>query len=265
MEAKTLLFGYDYISQRKIYLDSAASFVDKMQKDLDKQLLSKRNKDIASIFIIMFILGASVCTGFIALKQQKTAAAVAQLKRSQFALLTSASRLRQIIDNAPMPLLIANPEDNQVIVANLAFCELTGYTFEKLLNMKATDISAEPTQDIKDVILTLKGGEKTAKKIIKWKRSDGAVYDVVVSANMTEYAGNPVYLATAYDILERKHVETELKKHHVHIEDQVKKRTFEMENKMKELEKFHKASLEDETRIMALKKEIEDLKKAGGI
>jgi len=263
-EAKTILFGFDYLTQRNLYLESASNFIDKMKSDFNRQLGEKKKKNIASFFLLMFILAASLGTGFLALKEQQSAAAVAQLKRSQTALLTSASRLHQIIDNAPMPLLIANPENHQIIVANQAFCELVGYTFEKLLNMKATDLSADPAQDIKDVVITLRGGEKTAKRPIKWKRSDGTVYDVVVSANMTEYSGQPVYLATAYDIMERKHVESELKKHHTHIEDQVKKRTSEMEKKMKEMEEFHKASLADEARIMALKKEIEDLKKTKG-
>ena len=260
-EARSILFSYEYMKQKQLYNDGANNYIAQMKANYDKTLSAKKRKDILSIMLIMFVLAASIGTGTLAMLQQQAVAAVAQLKRSQSALLTSASRLRQIIDNAPMPLLIANPENHQIIVANQAFCELVGYTFEKLLNMKATDLSADPAQDIKDVVITLRGGEKTAKRPIKWKKADGTVYDVVVSANMTEYSGQPVYLATAYDIMERKHVESEMKKHHVHVEDQVKKRTTEMEKKMKEMEEFHKASLADEARIMALKKEIEDLKK----
>ena len=52
-----------------------------------------------------------------------------------------------------------------------------------------------------------------------------------------EYAGQPVYLATAYDITERKRIEAELKKQQAHISGE---------------------------RVKELEKEIEELKKAGG-
>jgi response regulator RpfG family c-di-GMP phosphodiesterase len=64
------------------------------------------------------------------------------------------------------------------------------------------------------------------------------------------------------EIAEHKQTEEELEKYHEHLEELVKERTIQLNEKNEELERFNKLFVGRELRMIELKKEIAELKKA---
>lgn len=124
----------------------------------------------------------------------------------------SAERLRQIIEYAPTGLAILSP-DLDVIQVNPAFCRITGYGEEQLLEMNAVEL-ADPGWHLDRVgVETLLRTEDSAYTAdARLRAADGTVRWAALSVSVLRSRdGTPEhYIAQVTDISERKRAEAAL-------------------------------------------------------
>ncbi len=98
--------------------------------------------------------------------------------------------------------------DGRVLGANQAFSTLTGYPYSELLGKSLDELTAEPAgknAGIRD--LTANGGRQVFES--RWRRKDGTVADVEVSAS-AEPGSSESIIAFVRDVSERKRAERAL-------------------------------------------------------
>lgn len=100
--------------------------------------------------------------------------------------------------------------DGKFLEVNSAFCLLTGYSHDELLNMNISDVEAlEKPEDIKKYIQQIieKGYDRFETKL---KRKDGKIIDTEISTNYCDAKCRCIF-AFVRDITDRKQMEEELK------------------------------------------------------
>jgi len=135
--------------------------------------------------------------------------------------------------------------------------------FQRLIKYRAIEIVGKPLEEIfvekKEVESFLEEVRKKEKVVSKEltlvsKEKKEIPVNVSVSIRKDE-AGNLIgYFLAFFDI-------AEVKKFREKLEEKVKERTKELNEKVEELEKFHKLAVGRELKMIALKNEIEELKK----
>lgn len=112
---------------------------------------------------------------------------------------------KMILERAIDGFWVLNPE-GRILNVNNAFCEISGYSREELLNKRVSDL---------EVVETPEETDEHIKKVIEtgWdhfesrhRRKDGRVIDVEVSANYMDIAGGR-FFSFLRDITERKRTE----------------------------------------------------------
>ena len=135
---------------------------------------------------------------------------IAERQRAEHALRESEERLRLIVENAPMPLLIADAATGQVLGANQALYALSGYTAETLLGKTVIELYADPARDRPPILAALRAQGRVSQCEIATRKADGTVADVLLSIAQVVYAGRPATLSAFYDVTERKRLNVEL-------------------------------------------------------
>ena len=127
--------------------------------------------------------------------------------------------------------------EGRLLDVNEAYCRMSGYSAQELLNMSIPDLETVGTNSITTGHLhrvVAKGGERYDSR---HRRKDGSIFDVEVSVQYQSTNGGQI-VAFLRDITERKRTEEELRKHRVHLEELVKERTVELNKKNEELEQL---------------------------
>jgi len=177
-------------------------------------------------------------TGAIATARDITAS-----KRAEQTLRESEEKFRYVFDRSVIGKSITLPSGE--INSNRALAEMLGYSSEELNRMKWQDIThpddIDSSQKALDSILA--GLKDSARFIKRYIRKDGAVVWGDVSTSLRRDAdGRPLYFMTAVlDITERKEAEERLAAN------------------IDELRRWHEATLGRETRVLELKREVNQL------
>ena len=141
------------------------------------------------------------------LREIKDAENRQQHKKARAALVQSEERNRLLVENAPVGVSIANM-DMKFQAANRAYCEITGYSENELLNMTITELSVKEFKEKSvNIIDELIDGKIEKTRIEKqYIRKDGKTIDVVINATIQRNEeGKPEYLiGILQDITDRK-------------------------------------------------------------
>jgi len=89
-------------------------------------------------------------------------------------------------------------------------------------------------------------------------RNDGVAVPVIKSAKMTILGAKKCIIESFIDITERKKMDEALEKAHAELEGKVEERTKELREKLEELERFRKATVEREFRMKELSDEMKE-------
>lgn len=130
--------------------------------------------------------------------------------RAEEALRESEARYATVVRQAAEGILLFEPETKRILEVNVALCHLLGYTAEELLAMTTYEIVAHERGDIDayaERILTL-GLRVVGER--RYRRKDGTLLTMEVSANPIAYGGRQVVCAVVHDITERKRAEEQL-------------------------------------------------------
>jgi len=115
-----------------------------------------------------------------------------------------------IFNNGHTPMLIINSETGEIRDGNRAACAYYGYTLDKLLTLKITDIN---TLNSQEVFEEMKRAEKEDRKFFRFKHKLGneEIKEVeVYSGPMTE-AGEPLLFSIIHDVEDKLEMERQIK------------------------------------------------------
>ncbi len=129
------------------------------------------------------------------------------LQRAQQDLKESEERYRTVVEQASEGIALVNPETWTFVETNSAFQSLLGYTEEELRQRTLYDISNEFQEQMENDALAATEGEICFPGEQTYRRKDGALIHVEVSANRISYRGQNVLCLMVRDITERKQME----------------------------------------------------------
>jgi len=118
---------------------------------------------------------------------------------------SEASYRNQFAANSSVMLLI-DPVDGAILDANDAALAFYGYSREKLLAKRITDINTMPASDLRQALTSSSLGQGQLFER-QHHLADGSLRDVEVSASTIQFGGRTVLHAIIHDITERKRAE----------------------------------------------------------
>jgi PAS domain S-box-containing protein len=132
-------------------------------------------------------------------------------KRGEAALKASEARFRSITEAHPVPVLIVEIDDQQVLYASPGAEDLLGMPHSTLTSHKLSRflIKANERNDIQNAML--KGHEVNLKEVAI-TRGDGDSLMAALSARRINYQGLPAMVIGLYDLTERKQAEEQIAK-----------------------------------------------------
>jgi len=113
---------------------------------------------------------------------------------------------RQIFESAHDPILILDPNTEEVLNANRRASEIYGFPLEELIGISLKEVSADVARGEKHVWKTLEEGSFYNFETIQYNR-DGEQLYLEVNASLINYHGQLAILSINRDISERKEAE----------------------------------------------------------
>lgn len=154
------------------------------------------------------------------------------------ALRESESLLRIAIEKAAIGMVRVRP-DGTFVSANNAFCKMSGYSEEELMNMNFQDLTHPDDRDIgaKVVRDLLEGGKRTASFEKRYVHKDGHVFHVELQTTLIhDDEGEPLHFFTQVnDITERKIAQKKLERLNNELEQRVEEKTKELRQAQEKL------------------------------
>ena len=159
-----------------------------------------------SALVALFILGTLLSSWLVYRGWMRRVNAVQALARQEEAMRESEESYRNQFQGNSAVMLLINPADGTIQDANAAALSFYGYTRERLLAMRITDINTLPASDVQQAMALFpqKEGERFQSQ---HRLGDGSVRDVEVSAASIQVGGRTVLHTIINDITERKRVE----------------------------------------------------------
>ncbi len=136
---------------------------------------------------------------------------ITEHKKAREALKESQERFRTLFESTPEGILVADIKTKRFKYANLAICEMLGYSEEELKQLGVPDI--HPKQELQHVISEFEAqarGEKTLAEAIPCLRKDGTVIYADINTASVLIDGVRCNVGFFTDITKRKQTEEEL-------------------------------------------------------
>jgi PAS domain S-box-containing protein len=132
-------------------------------------------------------------------------------KRAERTLRESEARYRAVVEQSPDAIYLVDVETRRVLETNSAFQKMAGYSSEEAKGLSNYDLIAVEPEEIDrrfQQVLQARGPLSYERQ---FRRKDGSVIDVWISANVISYGGRDVACALVRDLTERKRAEQVLK------------------------------------------------------
>ena len=137
---------------------------------------------------------------------------ITERKLAEEALRGSEELYRTVIEQAAENIFLIDQETKQILEANNALHRSLGYTAEELRQLRLYDFVAHDKESIDSNIQRIleDGGSFLGER--KYRRKDGSLISVEVSASPISYGGREAMCVTAHDVTERKQAEATLRR-----------------------------------------------------
>lgn len=119
-------------------------------------------------------------------------------------------RLRELIDGAPVPIVVVDSQDLRVRYANTRAAVAFGRNREKMMKLRAGDLYADPEAREKLLHDLDEHGVATDQEI-QLVRADGSPFWVLVSSRRSDFEGRPSIISGFIDLTDQKKLETDLR------------------------------------------------------
>ncbi len=166
---------------------------------------------------------------------------ITERKQAEASLRESETRFSTIFHASPAAIAITRFSDNQFMDVNKAWQAMTGYTRAEVEGHTLAELNLWANPEQRQRLIETLRAQGTARDEIQIRRKSGETGDVLMSVEMIELAGVQYLLTMAQDITERKQAEAQLA------------------DQLDELRRWHQATLGRETRILDLKREVNEL------
>jgi PAS domain S-box-containing protein len=142
---------------------------------------------------------------------------------------------KKLMDESNDAIFILDPETSQYIYFNARACRLLGYTESELALLSVVHVATHiPDLEVWKQRVHLVEEQNGLIFETKYRRKDGTLIPVEVSAKLLDYLGGKAVIALVRDITERKKAQAEIQK----LNDELQKRVHELEAKNNELSQF---------------------------
>jgi PAS domain S-box-containing protein len=128
---------------------------------------------------------------------------VTERRRAEEEVRQSEERYRAVVEQAAEGIFLFDAASGEILESNAALQELLGHTAAELLGMTIYDLVAHDRESVdSNVGLVLnEGGRFVGER--RYRRKDGSLAEVAVSANLISYEGKEVICAVIRDVTER--------------------------------------------------------------
>jgi PAS domain S-box-containing protein/putative nucleotidyltransferase with HDIG domain len=118
---------------------------------------------------------------------------------------------RPLFADNPLPMWIYDLETLQFLEVNAAAVKGYGYTRERFLEMRITDI--RPPEDVFRLMSNVRQRRRDLESSGEWRHrlADGRVIDVEIDSHTLDFGGHPAALVVAHDVSARKETERALR------------------------------------------------------
>jgi len=129
----------------------------------------------------------------------------------QEALRRSEELYRTVVEQAAENIFIVDAETKRILEANAAFYSSLGYDADELTEMTLYDLADHDHQSVdRNVERLIREGQPSLGER-RYKRKDGTLADVEVSARAISYGGRQAMCVVAHDVTDRKRMENNLR------------------------------------------------------
>jgi PAS domain S-box-containing protein len=134
---------------------------------------------------------------------------VTEQTRAEEALKASETSYRDEFAKNASVMLLVDPEDGSIIDANAAALEFYGYSRERMLAMRVSDIHSVPAPEIRKTLESVP--EKTGGLFqFRHRLADGSVRDVEVSSSRIQFGARVTLHEIIHDVTQQKRAEEDL-------------------------------------------------------
>ena len=140
-----------------------------------------------------------------------TLGAAVRRQRVEEELRGSEERYRAVVEQAAEGIFLFEAATGNILESNAAFKELLGYPTEELLSMKIYDLIAHDRESIDRNIQRILEERSRFLGERQYRRKDGSLVDIEVTASLISYGGRKVICDVIRDVTERKKNEEALK------------------------------------------------------
>jgi PAS domain S-box-containing protein len=132
-------------------------------------------------------------------------------KETEEALRQSEELYRSVVEQAEENIFLVDTETKRILQANAALHRLLGYSQNELEEITLYDIVAHDQESIDQNIqrIVQEGRRYVGER--KYRRKDGTLAEMEVSASAVSYGGREVMCIVAHDVTERKRMENDLR------------------------------------------------------
>ena len=128
---------------------------------------------------------------------------ISERKKAEHALKQSERLHRAVIEQATENIFLVDVETKSIVESNTAFCEAMGYAEEELLRMTLYDVVDADREGVDANIRRVSEQRSPFVGERRYRRKDGSLLDVEVSASVVLRGGRETLCVVAHDVTER--------------------------------------------------------------
>ncbi len=147
----------------------------------------------------------------------------------------SETRNRAVLAQMSEGVFLADVQTLRFVESNPAFCKLTGFTEAELQQRTLFNVAVLARDVLRQGIEETRRTRRHRTVEVPFRRKDGRLVDVEVSANLITYAGREVICVIVRDIGERKQAEQALREAKEHAEETLRAKSGLLDNMSHEL------------------------------
>jgi PAS domain S-box-containing protein len=136
---------------------------------------------------------------------------VTEQKETEKALRQSEDLYRTVVEQAAENILVIDAETRRVVRANAAFLASLGYSEEELRGLRLEDFVSLERGALDENVRRIAGGERFVGER-RYRRKDGVLLDMEVSASAISYGDRRALCIVAHDVTERRRYEERLRR-----------------------------------------------------